>query len=114
MISPLTLPDIFVQDFGSIMAFHIKRSPSQNFDVSSAISLVLKFRRPDRTTFERGATKAPSEDSTLEDGADGRVFYITQANDFTIGGEYNVQLTVTLPEGRWSTSFVTFIVFPHL
>lgn len=69
-------------------------------DISSAAVLKIKYKKPDKTTGEWGAT--------LE-GTD-YAFYITESGDLDVSGTWMLQLYVELPAWKGSGSVARFSV----
>lgn len=76
-------------------------------DISSAISLSIFIKRPDSSILTRPGT--------LEtDGTDGKMYYITVADDLNQAGNYKIQAYVTFTSGAYYTSISTFKVHCNL
>ena len=76
-------------------------------DLSSALALDVYIRKPNDTILSRIGT--------LEtDGTDGKLYYIIVAGDIDEAGMYKLQCRITLPNGVFYSSIVTFKVHCNL
>jgi hypothetical protein len=82
-------------------------------DISAAVADGTKkiiVKRPDGTTFiGTGDTCL-----FLTDGTDGKAYYLTTIEDFTMEDTYYIQGFVDLPEWSGKTTIETFHVSPNL
>ena len=114
MIQTLNTPEIHVNDFGTQLRFTVKNSPTQPFNLSETDAVNLWFRRPDATSFYVVCTLEQPEDSTLEPGETGEVFYILEEGDVDVAGQWYFQLEIIFPFGSWRTSIIPRIIYPNI
>jgi len=77
-------------------------------DLSTATSVVMRFRRPNNSVVEKNATFVNS-------GIDGKVHYISESGFLNVRGPWDLQVVVTFPGGNvWHTDIVNFHVHPNI
>ncbi len=76
-------------------------------DISQAGSMFIYIYRPDGGLITGTA-------SFVTDGTDGKIQYISQANDFTIQGVYKIQAKYIIGGNNKRTERSTFVVEPNL
>jgi hypothetical protein len=52
--------------------------------------------------------------SLVTDGSDGKIKYVTVANDLDVIGLWKLQVHVILPTGEWHSDVSEFRVYPNL
>jgi hypothetical protein len=75
--------------------------------VSLATDLKIKFLKPDGTLVEKAAT-------FTTDGTDGKIQYVTTADDLDQVDQWGIQAWVRLPSGAWHSTDGAFTVFAPL
>ena len=99
--------EIHVDDVGTVFRSTIKDN-GVVLPVDSATSILITFKKPDRSTIERTAVLDT-------DGLDGKVKYVSVSGDLDQPGDaWKAQFTVTLPSGLWHSDFYTFKVERNL
>lgn len=100
-----------VNDTGTIFRITVYDTTSTGAsivaDISDAVVLRFIFRRPDGTTFERGA-------SLTNDGTDGLIQYTTVNGDLNQSGSWLLQAYVETTSGKWRTNTACFKVQENL
>lgn len=76
-------------------------------NVSTATGMHILLRKPDGTVVEKDAI-------FVTDGTDGKIQYITLANDLNAVGKWKVQCHLTFPSGDWHSSVDDFQVDANL
>ena len=76
-------------------------------NISSATSLSIFIKKPDGSILTRTGTRQT-------DGTDGKMYYATVSGDIDTAGSYKLQGHVTLSNGSFYTSTVTFKVHLNL
>lgn len=93
----------FLQQYatGVMLRFVVTESPDNAIvDLSGVTTKNLIIRRPDQTVLVK-------EDIPFgTSGADGVVYYVTEADDLDVVGEYRLQLDLAFPAGYAGTSEV--------
>ena len=76
-------------------------------DISSASSLTILLKQPDRDVLEKSAI-------LNTDGEDGKMYYLTVLGDLDKAGTYKIQGKVVIAAGTFYTSISTFKVHCNL
>jgi len=76
-------------------------------DISSATTKDIIFRKPDGTLL----TKAGVFET---DGTDGKLFYLTIADDLDTEGVWSLQVSLILSSGTWKSDVSEFTVYANL
>lgn len=76
-------------------------------DLSGATVKKIAFKKSDGTSVEKSAL-------FKTDGSDGKIYYVTIADDLSMSGKWELQAKVTLPTGVWSSSIKFFMVYDNL
>ena len=76
-------------------------------NISSATSLSIFIKKPDGSILTRSGTFETN-------GTDGKMYYATVSGDIDTAGSYKLQGRVTLSNGSFYTSTVTFKVHRNL
>jgi cellobiose phosphorylase len=95
-----------VLDIGTILVCTI-REYGVVFDLSTATVTKFKIHRPDGSMLIVTAL-------FLTTGVDGKLRYVTVANDFNMDGEYQIQAYIEMPLGKWHTDIASFVVDENL
>lgn len=104
----VTVPaEIHALDIGTIFEETLTDENGAAVDVSSASVKNFFFQKPDGTV-----TTKPTSFSS--DGKDGKMRYVTVANDLDQSGTWKVQGYVELSSGKWRSSIKTFVVHSNL
>jgi|SRR6056300_308722 hypothetical protein len=98
--------EIHVGDVGTQLIMTVK-DDGVVVDISSASSLSVIIKKPDGVNYTKTGT-------LLNDGTDGKMYYISVNGDFNAAGNYKIQGIVTLSGGTFYTSISTFKVFCNL
>jgi hypothetical protein len=98
---------IHVGDVGTAIEFTVTDQDGAALDLSAYDALTILVTRPDGTTLQKAAT--PSGD-----GTDGRMRYVTAADDLNDPGTYRFQGVVDLASGLWHTDVVKARVLANL
>lgn len=101
-----TSTDMHVGDIGTVLEVTLYDSGSV-VDVSSATVKQIILEKPDGTAVTKTA-------SFTTDGADGKLRYTTIANDLDAPGDWNLQVYVEMPAGKWKSDVGVFTVLPNL
>ena len=100
--------EIHVADVGTSFRAAIKDEDGAVLDLSTSTSLLMWFRRPDLTTFEKEA-------SLFTDGTDGVIEYVIADGDLDQAGKWKAQGVVGFPGGGLNHSDIhSFKVFANL
>jgi len=99
----MAIGDIFINDIGTSIGGTVKDQDKAIVDCSVCISKVIRFQKPDNTTFDKTA-------AFVTDGSDGQIHYITVDGDLDTAGIWYYQGIVNLPLGTWSTDIHSFEV----
>lgn len=75
-------------------------------DISSASSLTIFIRKPSGTVLERTGV--------VEDGPNGKMYYLTVLGDLDAAGNYKIQGKVVISAGTFYTSISNFKVHCNL
>ena len=112
---PRATPEFHINDFGTVLEFEIRSGRNRVLDLSQDFCAAeIIFMRPDGSAFTRPAQLLPPEDSATVPGTDGIVFYVLQPGDFTVSGNWFLQVFVAFAAGGWYSSVLNVIVFPNL
>jgi len=100
------IQEIHVNDIGTVFEITVTDCTAP-INISTATDITLLFSKPDGSTVEKTATFTTN-------GVDGKIRYITQANDLDAVGKWKIQARVTLPTGSWSSNLSSFKVYGNL
>ncbi len=100
--------ELHVGDVGTVFEATILEDGVAITDLADATGLEVIFERPDGTTITRTAT------ISTPPGADGKIRYVTTAEDLTVAGDWRWQAKLTYATGTWRTSIGEFTVSPNL
>lgn len=100
----MSLPEIHVDNIGTIFRAEIRNQDNVIVDLSAATTLEMRFRKPDR------ATVLIKTAVVVTDGSDGQIQYITIAGDLDVAGPWIRQARVVIPAGEFWTEKITFDV----
>jgi len=76
--------------------------------LNSATIKTIHLKGPD------GAVLVSKTAELVTDGSDGKMHYVTLANDLNASGKWKIQGFVELPIGTWSTTIGMFVVADNL
>lgn len=95
--------EVHVGDVGTKFTANLK-DDGVAVDLTGAITLTLRFMRPNRSRFEKMASVVGAD-------TDGVIQYTTVANDISNDpGTWNWQPYIELPSGSWSADWKPFHV----
>ena len=98
---------IHVGDVGTVLTFSVLADGSA-LDLSSATTKDLIFDGPGSNyNFTKTLT-------FVNDGTDGLVKYLTEADTFPTAGDWTMQVYVELPSGKWYSSTAKVLVLAPL
>jgi hypothetical protein len=106
-MSTVETSKIFVGDTGTNIVVTIKDQDNAVIDVSAALTLEIKMRRPDGTKITKTAT-------FTTDGTDGQIQFSSLSTDFTIKGIYQFQPRVVTATADQHATKAEAEVFEHL
>lgn len=98
--------EIHVGDTGTVFEITIKDDMSV-VDVSGATTKQIFFLKPDETVLTKTA-------AYVTDGSDGKIKYISLADDFDAEGAWGIQAYFVLASGSWKTDIIKFRVYGNL
>jgi len=98
--------DIRLNDIGTVFELTIMDC-DVIVDLAGYTSLVILFKKPDKTTVTRVGT-------LTTDGSDGKMQYVSVAGDLDLLKSWQIQARVTLPTGTWSSDISKFTVKENL
>ena len=101
-----TTCEIHIGDIGTIFEVTMKDCDA-TIDISTATLKEIIFKRPDVA-----ASAYTAEFST--DGTDGKIKYVTVADDLDVEGTWKVQAKITMPTGTWKSDVSSFRVYENL
>ena len=90
-------------DVGTVFEQTIVDQDGQVVDISAATVMEITFQRPDGASFTRAAERST-------DGTDGKMRYVTAAEDLDAFGTWWWQGRVVLTTGQWHTDVHEFEV----
>lgn len=99
----MSVPDIRVGNIGTIFRFTVQDQDGTAVDLSSATTLEIRFKKPDRSVITRTAV-------FTTDGTNGQIQYTTVSGDLDIDGSWKRQAHVIIPAGDFWSSVVDFKV----
>ncbi len=100
----MSIPEIHLGNIGTVFRFEILNQDDVIVDLSSASTIEIRFRKPDRlTVLVRTA-------SLVTDGTDGQIQYVTVAGDLDVPGPWTRQARVVIPAGEFWTETINFDV----
>ena len=112
------IPQLFPkvqQDFvGFTFNFFLKVDPLTPFDVADSTAIIIKFRRPDFTTYTTIGMFGPTDDSAQLPGENGFIQYTTVPGDLNMPGEWFIQLIVFFGLEEIPTAVQYFQVWPNI
>lgn len=91
--------NIHVGDTGTVIEFTVTDQDGMAMNLSTYDALRILIGRPDGTTLEKTAVLTSS-------GTDGKMRYVSVADDFNTQGTYHLQGLIDLPSGLWHTEVV--------
>jgi hypothetical protein len=99
--------EIHLGDKGTVFRVTVQDQDGTPVDLSVASAREFIFRKPDGVIVKKTGTNTGT-------GADGKMQYITVANDLDQTGTWRVQGRVAIGAGEWHTDQYRFIVHPNL
>ena len=107
------MAEIHVEDYGTLIKFAVKDANGIALDVSLADSMIARFERPDKTTFE----DALEFETT---GVDGLLAWKSAQGEVIQEGSWRAQVIITFPDGivpedsKFHSSIVKFKVVANI
>ena len=98
--------EIHQNDVGTQFLVTVKDGSSA-VDISSATTKQLIIKKPSGTKLTKAAAYST-------DGADGKIYYNTVADDLDEAGTYKLQGKVVISDGTFYTDITTFKVYRNL
>jgi hypothetical protein len=98
--------EIHVGDIGTVFEVELKDCLTI-VNISSATVKQIIFQKPTGEVLTKTAIFST-------DGTDGKLRYITVANDLDLAGTWKIQAKVVLPSGTWSSNVDKFKVYSNL
>ena len=95
---------MFTNDTGVIIELTINKSDGTAYDLSPASTKEIAFESPSGIRTTKAA-------SFVTDGSDGKIKYVTQANDISEAGMWKVRAHLVLPTFSRKSSAVSFVVY---
>lgn len=96
-----------LNDYGSNIIITIIDSNGEDFDLSTATFLELRFKKPDNTSISKLA-------SLVNTGVDGKIQYVVESGFLDMTGLWEVQAYIENPSGRWHSNINSFYVWENL
>ena len=103
----MSIGEIRVGDVGTTFIFTVKDQNDAIVDISSASNLDMIFRKPDGSAVVKDAV-------LTGDGTDGKMEYVTVADDLNIPKEWQRQGLVVIGIYTWKTDIIKFMVYDNL
>jgi uncharacterized protein involved in high-affinity Fe2+ transport len=98
--------EIHVGDIGTELRLVVE-DDGEVVQLSDSTDIKVIMTRPDSTIIEKDGL-------FLTNGDDGIIYIKTVSGDFSMPGNYKVQIEVTFPDGFYSSSINTFRVYSNL
>ena len=93
-------------DIGTV--FRVTMYDGSNvLDISSATTKNFVFQNADGIILTRAGV------FTI-DGIDGKLEYVSIADDLSVAGKWKLQVALVLPSGQWRSNIVNFKVYANL
>lgn len=99
--------EIHVNDIGTEFEATVKDETNTIVNLALASLMQMKFKKPNGTVVTKTATWSST-------GVDGRMKYVTVANDLDTAGAWQVQGYVESISGKWSTDVYRFRVYANV
>ena len=99
--------EIRVGDVGTVFEDAVKDQDGEIVDISTASNMDMIFRKPDNTAIVKTAVHTT-------DGTDGKMEYVTIADDLDQVREWQRQGLVEVGGGIWRTDIKKFRVYDNL
>jgi len=99
--------EIHLNDIGTVFRLTILDCENQIIPISNASNIIITFKKPSGVSVAKLGT-------LYTDGEDGKVQYVTIANDLDEIGNWKIQAKVTLPTGTWNSNIESFKVYDNL
>jgi hypothetical protein len=100
------IQEIHIGDIGTVFEVELKDCLTI-VNISSATVKQIIFQKPTGEVLTKTAIFST-------DGTDGKLRYITVANDLDLAGTWKIQAKVVLPSGTWSSNVDKFKVYSNL
>lgn len=100
----IVVPEIRQFDIGTKLILRVYDQDGNNVNLEDALSLKIKFRKPNYTTVEVIGSYQDEND----------LYYITQLNFLDVVGKWKMQGVVEMNDGTWNTNIVEFEVLKNL
>ncbi|MEE9593247.1 MAG: hypothetical protein V3W28_06685 [Thermoplasmata archaeon] len=99
--------DAQLDDVGTIIRLTITDTAGTAIDVSSATTQEIILRKPDGTVVTKTSV-------FTTDGTDGKIEYVTIADDLDAVGSWQAQANIVLPSEAWRSAVASFRVRANL
>lgn len=100
------IDDVHVGDVGTIIRIELKDDDVE-INLSSASVKQIKFKNPSGEVVTQTAV-------FTTDGTDGRIQYVTEADDINESGTWEYQAYIEMGGGKWHSEKLTFLVRENL
>jgi hypothetical protein len=100
------IQEIHIGDIGTVFEIELKDCLTV-VNISSATVKQIIFQKPTGEVLTKTAIFST-------DGTDGKLRYITVANDLDLAGTWKIQAKVVLSSGTWSSNVEKFKVYSNL
>src|SRR5574341_746475 len=97
---------IHIGDIGTVIEITVKENDAP-LNLSDATVKKFVFRKATGTAVEKTA-------SFSTDGSNGKLRYVTIANDIDAAGRWTLQVYIETPGGKWHTDEIAFRVLENI
>lgn len=98
---------IHVDDIGTIIEVTVKDEDDTVINLATATVKQFIFRKPDHVEVVKAA-------ALVTDGTDGKLQYTTIADDVDLAGDWQIQVYIENPSGKWHSDAQVFSVRENL
>jgi hypothetical protein len=98
---------IHVGDIGTVIEVTVKDEAEDVVVLATATVKQFIFRKPDHDEVTKDAT-------LVTDGLDGKLQYTTTVDDIDLAGDWQVQVYIENPSGKWHSDIQAFSVRDNL
>src|SRR5689334_2910778 len=102
-----TSPEIHIEDVGTNFLVTIYDQNSQIVNLETATSFVIRFGKPDGSSFDKTAI-------LYTDGLDGKVVYALESGDIDMSGRWSYQIIVSFEDTLFHTNVQDFVVYKNI
>jgi hypothetical protein len=102
----MSMTDIHVGDVGTVFELTLQED-GVAVNISTATLKQFIYTKPSGTATTKTA-------SFTTDGSNGKLRYVSLANDLDTAGVWQLQAYVELPTGKWHSTVIQFVVEPNL